>query len=316
LKILASYLLDLILGDPEISFHPVRIMGLIISREERIVEKICRSPIELRIAGLVMVFFTVIVVYLSTLFIIGIAGKFGEIPKNLCEILLIYTTVSVKGLVDAGRSVLIPLEKSDIEEARRRLSFIVSRDTENLPEREIIRGVLESLSENICDGIVAPLFYAFIGGAPLAMVYKAINTLDSMVGYKREIYIHLGYFPAKTDDIVNFIPARIAGIMIVLSSWFLGYNWRNSLRIFLRDRLNHESPNSAHGMAALSGALGVRLGGPTIYHSEIVYRPYIGDPYVELAPRHINDAICIVYASSFLALVFLYFVKFLVEAIF
>mgnify|MGYP001772812723 CR=1 FL=1 len=255
-----------------------------------------------------MVFTVVGVTFFTTKLLISLTENFGNLFKNLVEVILIYTTISVKELARAGKEVARALEQRDIELARSKLAEIVSRDTHNLEEEDIIRGAIESLSENINDGIVAPLFYSFLGGAPLAMAYKAINTLDSMVGYKRDIYLYLGYFPAKIDDIANFIPARLSGIFIVISAFILGLNWKDSFRILMRDRLKHESPNSAHGMAAVSGALGIRLGGPTSYNGKIKDKPYIGDKTRNMSVKDIHTTIRIVYVSSLVAiLVFLSF---------
>ncbi len=302
MKVLLAYILDLVFGDPRSIPHPVRIIGWLINLEERVIRERFDKPLELKIAGLFMVVTVVGITFFATKLLLHFVGIFGNTFKDLVEVILIYTTISVKELAKAGKEVAVALELGDIELARSKLAEIVSRDTYNLEEQDIIRGAIESLSENINDGIVAPIFYSFIGGAPLAMAYKAINTLDSMVGYKKDIYLYLGYFPAKIDDIANFIPARLSGIFIVISTFILGLNWRNSFKILMRDRLKHESPNSAHGMAAVSGALGIRLGGPTSYNGRIKEKPYIGDKTRDMNVDDIYVTARIVYVSSFVAI--------------
>ena len=167
----------------------------------------------------------------------------------------------------------------------------------------IIRSTMETISENTVDGIVAPMFYMFLGGMPLAMAYKAINTLDSMVGYKNEKYMEFGKFSAKVDDVANFIPARITGILIVLASMILGYDYKNSLKIFIRDRKNHSSPNSAHSEASVAGALGVQFGGKVSYFGKETDKPTIGDKTKEFELEDIRKNIRIMYVTSFLSLV-------------
>ena len=172
-----------------------------------------------------------------------------------------------------------------------------------MDEKMIIRSTMETISENTVDGIVAPMFYMFLGGMPLAMAYKAINTLDSMVGYKNEKYMDFGKFSAKVDDVANFIPARITGILIVLASMILGYDYKNSLKIFLRDRKNHSSPNSAHSEASVAGALGVQFGGKVSYFGKEIDKPTIGDKTKEFELEDIRKNIRIMYVTSFLSLV-------------
>ena len=183
------------------------------------------------------------------------AKKFNIYFGIILEGILIYFCISSKGLVVEGYKVIKFLLKDDLDGARKQLSFIVGRDTASLNKEGIIKAVVETIAENMADGIIAPLFYAGIFGAPLAFAYKAVNTLDSMFGYKNDKYIDFGYFPAKLDDVFNYIPARITGILIVISSVILRYDYKNSFKIYKRDRYNHTSPNSAHPEAAIAGAL-------------------------------------------------------------
>jgi adenosylcobinamide-phosphate synthase len=194
------------------------------------------------------------------------------------------------------------LLKDDLEEARKQLSYIVGRDTGSLTKEGVVRAVVETIAENMADGIIAPFFYAGIFGAPLAFAYKAVNTLDSMFGYKNEKYMEFGYFPAKLDDVFNYIPARITGLLIVLSSLILGYDYKNSFKIYKRDRYNHTSPNSAHPEAAMAGALGVQLGGANYYFGKIVEKPTIGDKTKEIEINDVNKTAKVLYFASFLGL--------------
>jgi len=213
-----------------------------------------------------------------------------------------YTVFSVNSLAREGNRVYNILKEGDIEKARKDLSYLVSRDTETMDEKMIIRSTMETISENTVDGIVAPMFYMFLGGLPLAMTYKAINTLDSMVGYKNEKYMDFGKFSAKIDDIANFIPARITGFLIVAASMILRYNYKNSLKIFIRDRKNHSSPNSAHAEASVAGALGVQFGGRVSYFGKEADKPTIGDKIKDFELEDIKKNIKIMYVASFLSL--------------
>jgi adenosylcobinamide-phosphate synthase len=201
-------------------------------------------------------------------------------------------------LVVEGYKVIKFLLKDDLDGARKQLSFIVGRDTESLNKEGIIKAVVETIAENMADGVIAPLFYAGIFGAPLAFAYKAVNTLDSMFGYKNDKYIDFGCFPAKLDDIFNYIPARITGIIIVISAVILKYDYRNSFKIYKRDRYNHTSPNSAHPEAAMAGALRIQLGGGNYYFGKLVEKPTIGDKLKVIDAQDVNKTAKVLYLSS------------------
>lgn len=191
--------------------------------------------------------------------------------------------------------------KDDIEGARKQLSYIVGRDTKDLDKEAILRAVVETIAENMSDGIVAPIFYAGLLGAPFAMVYKAVNTMDSMFGYKNEKYKDFGFFPAKLDDVFNYIPARLSGILIVIAALILKLNYKNSFKIYIRDRNNHSSPNSAHPEAAVAGALGLRLGGTNYYFGKLVEKPTIGDEVKKIEVLDVYKTNNILYLVSFLS---------------
>ena len=300
IKIWIAYILDLIFGDPQNIIHPVQIIGKMISLGEKILLKEKSGSRYKFFAGIILNIFVVSITYGLTCLIYKsskISGVF-----TLIEIYLMYTVFSVNSLAREGNRVYNILKEGNIEKARKDLSYLVSRDTETMDEKMIIRSTMETISENTVDGIVAPMFYMFLGGLPLAMTYKAINTLDSMVGYKNEKYMDFGKFSAKIDDVANFIPARITGVLIVAASMILRYNYKNSLKIFIRDRKNHSSPNSAHAEASVAGALGVQFGGRVSYFGKEVDKPVIGDKIKDFELEDIKKNIKIMYITSFLSL--------------
>lgn len=297
IKIWIAYVLDLIFGDPQNVVHPVQVIGKIISAGEKV---LLRKKYKF-LAGAVLNIFTVSITYTS-MYLISKSVKISAFFM-IIEIYLMYTIFSINSLAREGNRVYRILKEGDIEKARKDLSYLVSRDTETMDEKMIIRSTMETISENTVDGIVAPMFYMFLGGMPLAMAYKAINTLDSMVGYKNEKYMDFGKFSAKVDDAANFIPARITGILIVFASMILGYDYKNSLKIFLRDRKNHSSPNSAHSEASVAGALGVQFGGKVSYFGKEINKPTIGDKIKDFELEDIRKNIRIMYVTSFLSLV-------------
>ena len=300
IKIWIAYILDLIFGDPQNIIHPVQIIGKIISLGEKILLKEKSGSRYKFFAGIILNIFVVSITYGLTCLIYKsskISGVF-----TLIEIYLMYTVFSVNSLAREGNRVYNILKEGNIEKARKDLSYLVSRDTETMDEKMIIRSTMETISENTVDGIVAPMFYMFLGGLPLAMTYKAINTLDSMVGYKNERYMDFGKFSAKIDDVANFIPARITGFLIVAASMILRYNYKNSLKMFIRDRKNHSSPNSAHAEASVAGALGVQFGGRVSYFGKEADKPTIGDKIKDFELEDIKKNIKIMYITSFLSL--------------
>ncbi|BBM37185.1 adenosylcobinamide-phosphate synthase CbiB [Pseudoleptotrichia goodfellowii] len=297
IKIWTAYVLDLIFGDPQNIIHPVQIIGKLISFGEKILLKEKYKFF----AGIILNL-TVLSVTYGVNYIIFRSAKNSGIFA-IIEIYLMYTIFSVNSLAREGNRVYRILKEGNIEKARKDLSYLVSRDTGTMDEKMIIRSTMETISENTVDGIVAPMFYMFIGGLPLGMTYKAINTLDSMVGYKNEKYMEFGKFSAKVDDVANFIPARITGIFIIIVSFILHYDYKNSFKIFFRDRKNHSSPNSAHAEASVAGALGVQFGGRVSYFGKETEKPTIGDKIKDFELEDIKKNIKIMYVTSFLSLV-------------
>ena len=267
----------------------------IISRRDR---KLLKN--NLKAAGLITWLLTVGIVFGITYGLCGISERINPILGVIVQGIVIYFCISSKGLVVEGYKVIKFLRQDDIDGARNQLSYIVGRDTKCLSRREIIEAVIETIAENMSDGVIAPLFYAGIGAAPLAMAYKAVNTMDSMFGYKNDKYMQFGYFPAKLDDLFNLIPARISGVLIILSSLILNYSFKGSMKIYIRDRYNHTSPNSAHPEAAMAGCLGVRLGGAHYYFGKLVEKPTIGDNLKEVELSDVDKTVRVLYLSSFL----------------
>ena len=303
IKIWIAYVLDLIFGDPQNIIHPVQVIGKMISSGEKyLLGKRHESDRKYKFFAGMILNITVISVTYAVTYLIYKSSE-NSIIFTVAEIYLMYTIFSINSLAREGNRVYNILKEGNIERARKDLSYLVSRDTGTMDEKMIIRSTMETISENTVDGIVAPMFYMFLGGLPLSMAYKAINTLDSMVGYKNEKYIDFGKFSAKLDDVANFIPARITGIFIILASMILGYNGKEAWRIFFRDRKNHSSPNSAHSEASVAGALGVQFGGRVSYFGKEVDKPTIGDKKKEFEIEDIKKNIKIMYVTSFLSLV-------------
>jgi adenosylcobinamide-phosphate synthase len=269
LTIVFAYVLDLILGDPQWFPHPVRLMGKIISGLQGLLRKVGSSPSWLRFAGVLLAAILCGVAYLATILLIHWATGLSWMAGMVCSSLLAYTTLATRDLHAESRKVLRALEAGDLMQARRELSFLVGRDTESLEEPEILRALVETVAENISDGVIAPLFYLALGGPAWAMTYKAINTLDSMIGYKDEKYRHIGG------------------------------SGKGSLRILLRDHARHPSPNSAWPEAAMAGALGVQLGGLNYYFGQPSEKPLIGDRNKTIERRDVKEAWKILYLASF-----------------
>ena len=302
IKIWIAYVLDLIFGDPQNIIHPVQIIGKMVNiGEKSLLGKKYKSDRKYKFFAGMILNITVISLTYGITYLIRRTSE-NSIIFTVAEIYLMYTIFSINSLAREGNRVYNILKEGNIERARKDLSYLVSRDTETMDEKMIIRSTMETISENTVDGIVAPMLYMFLGGLPLSMTYKAINTFDSMVGYKNEKYMDFGKFSAKLDDVANFIPARITGILIVIASMILGYDYKNSLKIFIRDRKNHSSPNSGHAEAGVAGALGVQFGGRVSYFGKEVDKPVIGDKIKDFELEDIKKNIKIMYVASFLSL--------------
>ncbi len=313
-KYLIAYVLDLIFGDPQWFPHPVRFIGKLISFLEKYLYKLKSKTFW----GGVVAIITITITFLVSYFLASLS--------EYLEIFFLYTTLAGKCLADEGMRVYKILKMGDLEVAKKQLSYLVSRDTEKMDNKQIIRSILETFSENSVDGIISPMFFAFVGSffqvkgvslaLPFAMGYKAINTLDSMLGYKNERYINFGTVSAKIDDVANFIPARITGLIFVpLASFLTGFDYKKSFKIFIRDRHNHASPNSAHGESAFAGALGVQFGGKTKYFGVVYDKPTIGDKLKEFELEDILRGRKLLYGTSLVSVVFFSLIKIFLDNI-
>ena len=293
-----AFLLDIMIGDPRWFPHPVRMIGVCIEYCERVLRRLIPSE---QVAGIFLTFIIVIGTYLVTYQLLVFFYQIRWSLGILVSIIIIFFSLSTRDLLKETGNVLNALKSGNLKQARMNLARIVGRDTQNLNEEQIAAGCIETSAENIVDGIIAPLFYAFIGGPALAMAYKSINTLDSMVGYKNEKYIDFGRASAKLDDIANFIPARIAAIVLPIASYFCGADYSNSVKILKRDGQKHPSPNSGIPEAAIAGALGIRLGGPSVYNDIRSDKPFIGDPQRNISFTDISSTSKIVMVSAIIA---------------
>lgn len=219
------------------------------------------------------------------------------------ESVICYFMLAAKALKQAGMSVYKPLKSGDVDGARKSVSMIVGRDTESLDDIGITKAAVETVAENTSDGVIAPLIYMAIGGGVLGCVYKAINTMDSMVGYKNDRYINFGRFAAKLDDIANYIPSRISAYLMIFASKIMGYNSRNAYRIFKRDSRNHASPNSAQTESVVAGALEIQLAGDAYYFGKLYKKPFIGDSIKPIKYDNIADSIKLMYMTSVISAV-------------
>lgn len=301
LQLLCALALDLLLGDPRWFPHPVRIIGWFCVHLEALFRSLVASQ---RLAGGVTVLAVLVVTVGSVALLLLAAALLSPLLADGLAVFLLYTSIAARDLIRHSREVYAALRhegESGLVAGRQAVAMIVGRDTAALDRAGVIRAAVETVAENMVDGVAAPLFYAVMGaiGAPLlamspvvlaaicAMGYKAVNTMDSMFGYKNEQYFAFGWAAARLDDVANFIPARLSGLLLVPASFLLGLDGKNALRIFIRDRLNHASPNSGHSEAVVAGALGVQLGGESIYFGQPVVKPTMGERTRELAENDI-----------------------------
>ncbi len=294
--LLAATALDLAVGDPRGVPHPVVAMGAVIGRCERLWNR--GSPRARRLKGMLMTALVVVGVYLLAWATLSLLYRLHPGLGLVAELWLLATTLAIKGLVDAARAVAEPLGRGDLAASRLALSRIVGRDTAQLDEGEITRGTVETVAENTVDGITAPLFWALIGGAPLALAYKAVNTLDSMVGYRNARYADFGYASARLDDLANWLPARLTALALWLGALVMpGMRVRGALLSTRRDARRHPSPNAGWPEAMVARLLGVQLGGTNHYAGEVSHRATLGDPLEPLRVGHIALAIRLMHGG-------------------
>jgi adenosylcobinamide-phosphate synthase len=298
--LVGAFLVDLLVGDPRWLPHPVVLMGKFVSYGERLLLSGQRRGDF--IAG-VALSLLVIAISAGTAWALVICfRKLPLWPSFLATVALASTTLATRGLLDAVSLIEAPLRAGNLALAREKLGHIVARDTAELNQDKVLRASLESLSESTCDGIVAPLFYLFLGGVPCAMAYKAVNTLDSMIGYRTDRYFYFGKFAARLDDAMNFVPARLTALFIVIATLAVRLNPDPALRVAWRDHANHLSPNAGYPEAALAGAFGIRLGGPSIYFGKEVYKPYMGDDLKPVGIEMLKEGRSLCLVSAILAL--------------
>ena len=311
----AGFALDAALGDPHGWPHPVRLVGKQIEFEEGLIRKYLLPEAQQasdswplsaeqteRLAGAALAADVACVSPVIAFALIKGCERLHPALALAAETVLCYQLVAARSLRDESTKVQHALESGDIEQARGAVAMIVGRDTDCLDAEGVAKAAVETVAENASDGVIAPLLFMGLGGAPAAMAYKAVNTLDSMVGYKNDRYLNLGRIPAKLDDVFNFIPARIAGVLMCAAAPIAGLDGKRAWNVFKRDRRNHTSPNSAHTEAACAGALGVQLGGPNQYFGKVVEKPTIGDATRPVEARDIERANKLMYATALIGL--------------
>lgn len=301
---LCGFVIDLLLGDPAWMPHPVVFMGWCISALEKLLRRIFPKTPKGELAGGVIL---AAVLPLGTLAFTGLCvwglGLVHPVLGFALQVLWCWQALAAKGLRQESENVRRALDTGTLDDARKAVSRIVGRDTAALSREGVIRAAVETVAENFSDGVVAPMFWMLIGGAPLALAYKAVNTMDSMVGYKNDRYLYFGRAAAKLDDAANWLPSRLAALLLVAAAPLTGQNVKRAFAIWRRDRRKHASPNSAQTESAMAGALGVRLAGPASYFGKVHQKPWIGDDTRSIEPRDITRAGRMLYAGSTLALV-------------
>lgn len=314
---LAGFLMDLLLGDPYWLPHPIRLIGNWISfLEKRLLgsktEEKHTTPEQEQRRGMLLV----LAVLSSTAFVTAVlllgAYRLHPYLGAVIESIMTYQILATKCLKVESMKVYQELKKGDIAASRKAVSMIVGRDTECLDETGIAKAAIETVAENTSDGVIAPMIFTAIGGPILGFFYKAVNTMDSMVGYKNEKYQYFGTAAAKFDDVVNYIPARLSAWLMILASAITHMDWKNAKKVFLRDRYNHKSPNSAQTESVMAGALDVQLAGDAWYFGKLCKKPMIGDAIREIEPEDIRRSHTLLYMTAVLALVVFEVVKVLV----
>ena len=314
----AGFVLDLLFGDPVWLYHPVRLIGQGISLGEKSLRKLCgetdpssgskkedreRQDRRLLRAGALLWIIIAALAFLIPFWLLGLAQRIHPVFRFVLETFWCYQILAARSLVKESGKVYDKLIENDLPGARRAVSMIVGRDTENLTEEGVTKAAVETVAENTSDGVTAPLMFLIIGGAPLGFLYKAVNTMDSMLGYKNERYLYFGRAAAKMDDLFNFIPSRITALLMTAAAFLTGLDGKNAWKIYRRDRRKHASPNSAQTEAVCAGALQVRLAGDAVYFGKLYKKDYIGDNIRPIEPEDIKRAGRLMYMTALLTLI-------------
>ncbi|ACL02164.1 cobalamin biosynthesis protein CobD [Desulfatibacillum aliphaticivorans] len=299
--LIIAFILDMILGDPQGMPHPIRLMGRLIEGWE---PRFRRLPIPTVWAGALFTLCLVALVWISAWIVLAAGAAMHPWLGAGLEIIILYFSIAPRCLDKAAYAVEKPLRQGDAEKARAELSMIVGRETKDLTPTQMSRAAVETVAENFVDGVLSPLFWIAVGGAPAAMAFKMASTLDSMVGYKNEQYILFGKASARLDDVANFIPARLSIPIIALAARLLGLSHKAAFKTAVLEGKNHKSPNAGYPEAAFAGALEIRLNGPAVYHGELLDKPFLGEKFGDPGAEHITKARRLMLASSFLGLLF------------
>ncbi|WP_371368802.1 Cobalamin biosynthesis protein CobD [Sporomusa rhizae] len=310
---IGAVIIDRLIGDPRTSLHPVVVIGNFIAWLERQLLNPNNSAGRKKFAGAVLVIIVLITVYAAVWLTLAALTTVHPWAGYIGGVMFLSFTISPSSLAEAGREIAGYLRDGNMEQARVKVGWIVGRDTAELDIPEVTRATVETVAENIVDGIISPLFYAIIGGVPLACLYRAVNTMDSMVGYKNEKYRDFGMVAARIDDVFNYIPARITGLLIIITAKILGLDAAGAWQSLKRDAAKHPSPNSGFSEAGVAGALGVRLGGLNYYGGIASHRAHMGEAKVELGPIHIEKTIQIMYVVTTLFIAAAFALKWLLS---
>ncbi len=301
---ITGYLLDLLFGDPYWLPHPIRLIGTLITKTEKLVRRFLnKTPKSQMIGGAVLVILILTFSTLIPFILLYLLYHYIPLLGFLAESIMCYQILATKCLKVESMRVYQSLIKGDLKEARYNVSMIVGRDTADLNEAGVTRAAVETVAENTSDGVIAPMIYLAIGGPVLGFFYKAINTMDSMIGYKNETYLYFGRIAAKLDDFVNYLPSRISALLMILACPFVGLDFKSAIRIYRRDNRNHASPNSAQTEAVCAGAMGLQLAGDAYYFGKLYHKPTIGDNTRPIEAEDIKKVNKLLYAVSFLAVI-------------
>lgn len=311
--LIIAFILDLCFGDPDFRFHPIRIIGNYISLSEKVLRKIFpKTKYGETVAGGILVIKVLFVSFAVPFLILFFSYRLNRFLGIGVESVMCYFLLAARSLSDAALKVYKPLKIGDTETARKNVSMIVGRDAESLDDVGITKAAVETVAENTSDGVAAPIIYMAIGGGVLGFMYKAVNTMDSMVGYKNDRYINFGKMAAKLDDIANFIPSRISAYLMILSAYILRFDGKGAFKIHKRDCRNHASPNSAQTESVTAGALGIQLAGDAYYFGKLYKKPFIGDKKRDIEYEDIKRSIKLMYLTSVITLILCALIKLIV----